>query len=201
LIGVFAALHDHLGRVGLAFVDGHQDFYTGFSSPTGEAADMDLAILTGNGPSGLIDLARSSPLVWPDDVVMLGYRDAAVAREDGALDPLLAAPGIHLYDAQALQQKGPDAVGASMAAEFEATPGRFWLHLDLDVLDNRCLPAVDYPMPGGLSWDEVAALMRPLVASPALVGADVTIYNPTLDADARYAQRIVALLADLFAAT
>jgi arginase len=47
LIGVFAALREHYGRVGLAFVDGHLDFYDGRSSPTGEAADMELAILLG----------------------------------------------------------------------------------------------------------------------------------------------------------
>ncbi|MGH7411408.1 MAG: arginase family protein [Candidatus Methylomirabilis sp.] len=63
LIGVCAALRDHFGRVGLAFVDGHLDFYDGRSSPTGEAADMELAILTGVGPHGLIDLAGPPPLM------------------------------------------------------------------------------------------------------------------------------------------
>lgn len=40
---------DAVGRVGLWFVDGHADFLDGWSSPTGEAADMELAILTGAG--------------------------------------------------------------------------------------------------------------------------------------------------------
>ncbi len=75
LVGVFAALQDVFGYVGLAFVDGHQDFYDGKSSPTGEAADMELAILTGNGPRGLIDITGKVPLVRPEDVFILGYRD------------------------------------------------------------------------------------------------------------------------------
>ena len=62
LIGVFAALRDGYGDVGLAFVDGHLDFYDGVSSTTGEAADMELAILTGLGPAGLVDLAGPPPL-------------------------------------------------------------------------------------------------------------------------------------------
>ena len=52
MLGVFQALPRGCG---LWFIDGHADFYDGESSPTGEAADMDLAILTGHGPAGLID--------------------------------------------------------------------------------------------------------------------------------------------------
>src|SRR5262245_55938359 len=47
LLGVFSAVPH---GTGLWFVDGHADFFDGESSPTGEAADMDLAILTGHGP-------------------------------------------------------------------------------------------------------------------------------------------------------
>ena len=48
--------------------------------------------------------------------------------------------------------------------------GRFWIHLDVDVLDERAMPATDYLMPGGLEWDELAALLAPLAASPASPG-------------------------------
>ena len=58
----------------LWFVDGHADFYDGESSPTGEAADMDLSILTGHGPSGLLE--REGPLVDPGSVILLGHRPA-----------------------------------------------------------------------------------------------------------------------------
>jgi hypothetical protein len=36
----------------------YADFFDGETSPTGEAADMDLAILTGHGPAGLLDGPR-----------------------------------------------------------------------------------------------------------------------------------------------
>lgn len=89
LLGVFEALP---GGSGLWFVDGHADFYDGESSPTGEAADMDLAILTGHGPPGLLD--REVPLVEPPAVVLLGHRPGElhpdVAAENARLDP-----GIH----------------------------------------------------------------------------------------------------------
>ena len=52
LVGALAAAKERLGRVGLAFVDGHLDYFGGETSPSGEAADMDLAFVTGYGPKG-----------------------------------------------------------------------------------------------------------------------------------------------------
>jgi len=191
LIGIGAALHEHFGPVGLAFVDGHLDCYTGQSSPTGETADMDLAILTGIGPSKLIDLGGPAPLIAPENVVVLGHRDPE------ELGTATVAPGITLFDVPAIRRTGPAQVGAQTARRLEAMPGRFWLHLDLDVLDQEALPAVDYRMPNGLDWPEVRELVRPLAQSPAVMGMDVTIYNPTLDPDGCHAKQIVKLLADV----
>jgi len=43
LVGALAAAKQRLGRAGLAFLDGHVDYFGGDTSPSGEAADMDLA--------------------------------------------------------------------------------------------------------------------------------------------------------------
>lgn len=80
LLGALAGVRDVLGRVGLWFVDGHADYLDAKSSPTGEAADMELAMLTGNGPPGLVDLAGEVPLVEPADVVILGHRPPPCTR-------------------------------------------------------------------------------------------------------------------------
>ena len=37
--------------MGLVFFDGHADFHNSETSPTGEAADFELAFLTGRGPA------------------------------------------------------------------------------------------------------------------------------------------------------
>lgn len=197
LIGVFAALRRQIGRVALAFVDGHLDFYDGRTSPTGEAADMDLAVLSGLGPPPLTNLGGASPMVLPQDVAVLGYRDAEEARRHGMPDPAHLAPGMTLVDAQRMKRLDRSALGKQVADRFGSEPGRFWLHLDFDVLDEKLLPAVDYRMSDGLDWDELAELVRPLASSPALVGADITIYNPTLDPDRRYARQIVDWLTSI----
>ena len=90
LLGVFSALPRGSG---LWFIDGHADFFDGQSSPTGEAADMELAILTGHGPPGLLD--RDEPLLEPGAVVLLGHRPGElhpdVALENARLDPAIQA--------------------------------------------------------------------------------------------------------------
>lgn len=201
LLGVFQAMPTGCG---LWFVDGHADFYDGETSPTGEAADMDLAILTGHGPAGLIDgdppapraALGATPLLDPAATVLLGHRpselNADVAFENARLDP-----AIHALTAPEIRDRGAAVAGEEAATRLSA--GRAWLHLDLDVLDETALPAVSYPQPLGLDWDELAALTRPLVAAPGLIGLSIADFNPDRDPDGAYAERVVGLLESLLA--
>ena len=183
LLGVMAAV----GDAGLLFVDGHLDCYDGASSLSGEGADMELAILLGVGPPALVG---ATPRLTPERVVVLGPADEEEATANGAPDPRVFAPAMPIVTADELRQ---DPARHARAA-LERLAGPFWLHLDLDVLNERELPAVDYPQPNGLSWDELLALLRPVFADERLLGADVTILNPVLDPDGRYSARTVELL-------
>jgi arginase len=40
------------------------------------------------------------------------------------------------------------------------------------------MPAVDYRLPGGLSFAELAELLQSLLRTDLAVGMDVTIFNP-----------------------
>jgi arginase family enzyme len=190
LLGVFDVLPPDSG---LWFVDGHADFFDGESSPTGEAADMDLAILTGHGPPGLLD--RDEAVLDPTAVVLLGHRPAElhpdIARENARLDP-----AIHALTAPEVREGGPAQVGTNAAARLAERPA--WLHLDLDVLDGDVLPAVSYPQALGLDWDQVVELVRPLATAPNLLGASVADFNPDCDTDGTHAAQVVDALASLF---
>jgi arginase family enzyme len=185
LLGVFGAAPP---GTGLWFVDGHADFYDGESSPTGEAADMDLAILTGHGPSGILD---SSALLDPAAVMLLGHRPDELSHDVAAENAGLA-PAIEALTAPEIRLRGAAAVGAEAAARLSDRPA--WLHLDLDVLDEVALPAVSYPQPLGLYWEDLLALARPLIDAPNLIGASVADYNPDRDPDGRHARAIVDAL-------
>ena len=201
LIGVIAALRQEYRDIGLAFIDGHLDFYDGKSSPTGETADMELAILTGVGPSGLIDLSGCTPLISPQDIVVIGFRNAEQTVADGAPNPAALFPEMKLFDVESVNKLGAKKIGNNVRKQFEEKSKKFWLHLDLDVLDENILPAVDFRLPNGMNWKEVTELVNPLVQSDALIGMDVTIFNPVLDThDRYYAKRIVEFLSDILRA-
>ncbi|HTG47689.1 MAG TPA: arginase family protein [Actinomycetota bacterium] len=191
LPGALAGARDAVGRLGLAYLDGHLDLYDGRTSPTGEAADMPVAAALGIGPAAWVD-ACGGPSVDAPDVRILGYRDLDQSLDDGMVDPR-AIEGLGLADVDAVRE-APAEIGTQAAAELAAGPGRFWFHLDVDVLDEVVFPATDYLFPGGLTWDELQPLLDPLLSSPDLLGASIGCYNPTKDADRRDGLALVGAL-------
>ncbi len=71
------------------------------------------------------------------------------------------------------------------------------MHFDVDVFDEEEMPAVTYPQPNGLDWDQLGALLRPLASSPALVGLSVADFVPDKDSDGHHARRLVDLVGGL----
>ena len=181
------------GRFGLLHVDGHADFWHPSQEDLGEAASLDLALVTGRGPALITDLEGLAPLVRDEDVAQLGYRSA---ENDSYLDEHVRDSAISVHDFGDVRR---DGIEASTAAVLGVVARReldgFWLHLDVDVLDDRLMPAVDYREPGGLTWQEAEHVLAAAAGSGRMVGMQVTIYNPALDdPDAPLAERIVDLL-------
>ena len=72
-----------------------------------------------------------------------------------------------------------------------------WIHLDVDVLDDAVMPAVDSRQSDGLSYAELELLLRPLLDSRMVVGMNVTIYDPERDRDGGAGRALVEGLARL----
>lgn len=169
------------GRYGLLFIDGHADFYQPDASPTGEAADMDLALATGHGPKLLTDIEGRGPLVRDEDAVVFGFRDAEDQVKYGS-QPL--PPAMRAFDLATVRRLGTDeAARQAVAHVSRAELDGFFVHVDADCLDDAIMPAVDYHLPDGLAWHELERVLSTALASGRCVGLEVTIYNPTLDAD------------------
>jgi arginase len=186
LLGNLLALRRR-GRHGLLFLDGHADFYQPEAEPNGEAASMELALATGRGPAVVTNLEGRGRLVREGDVVVLGRRDAADADAHGS--QRIEDTAIEVIDLPVVRTAGAEAAAARALQRLSAPAlDGFWIHLDADVLDDAVMPAVDYRMPDGLSWDELAAVLRASVASGRAVGIEITIFNPKLDADGSIAR-------------
>ena len=182
LIGNVLALR-RLGRYGLFFIDGHADFYLPQESPTGEVADMDLAIVAGHGPDILTDIDHLEPLVMEQDVVVFGYRDAEQSAKYGCQDikKTTKMKAIELDDVRRLGFQNAADLGIATLLKNELAG--FWIHLDADVLDDFIMPAVDYRLPGGITFTELSNLLKLLLLSKKAMGISLTIFNPTLDID------------------
>ena len=74
----------------------------------------------------------------------------------------------------------------------------YWVHLDLDVLDEKVLPATDYLMPGGLGFAELEPLLRGIVHGERFAGMSVACLNPDKDPEGRNARQVTELLVDVF---
>ena len=195
LLGNLLALKRR-GRYGLLFIDGHADFYNPEANPNGEAASMDLAFATGRGPDVLTNIEGRRPLVNDEDVVAFGYRDA---EEQALYGSQRLPPQLRAIDLPRIRSCGVDAAASEAVSHLtrDRGPDRgFWMHVDADVLDDAIMPAVDYRLPDGLSWDELTAAMRIAIESRRVVGLEVTIYNPNLDPDGAGARGLVNVIAD-----
>ncbi len=199
LLGALLAARRRGIDAGLVFVDGHEDAWDPRRSPTGEAADSEIALALGwvPGPGALAGLL---PCLTAAGLVQLGPRDGeelARAGQPSLVDRVDVLTGDRLAAPGGLQ------LGLRLAAAMVARHPRWWLHVDLDVLSTAALPAVDYPQPGGLGWDQLGQLTAALLALGGCSGISVCIYNPDLDAGAaadQVAGYIAAAAAHLAAA-
>jgi arginase len=192
LLGNLLALRRR-GRHGLLFIDGHADFYQPDAEPNGEAASMDLALATGRGPDVVTNLEGRGPLVRDEDVVQLARRDAEEAADAGS--QRIEDTAITVMDLATLRQRGVERAASDALERLVATElDGFWLHVDCDALDDAVMPAVDYRLPGGLTWSELETLIQLAVATGHVVGIEVTIFNPSLDGDGSLARALVGCL-------
>jgi arginase len=113
----------------------------------------------------------------------------------------MAASTIHYTDLATIRQLGPQACAqAFLEHVVSAKLDGFWIHFDVDVLNNKLMPAVDSPQPGGLTYAELVALLLPLLTSHQAVGLDLTILDPSLDPTGIVTQGLVAGISPLLEA-
>jgi arginase len=194
LIGTLLALRRTKKKYGLFFIDGHADFYQPEASPTGEVADMELAIVSGRGPDILANIDGLKPLVRDQDVVVFGYRDAEQAAGYGSQD--VRDTDMCIFDLSKIREISiAKAANIAVRRLLKQNLDGFWIHLDVDVLDDEIMPAVDYRLDGGISFSELSDLIRILFSSRCpVVGMTITIFNPNMDLDGSTARKFVSSL-------
>jgi arginase len=196
LLGTVSGLRDRLGDVGLVFIDGHEDTMPLDVSEDGEAANAELGLLLGltgrllSGP-----LEHRLPALRSEALAVLGPRDEAWRRQFnvGSLRDRAI-----WFRSDTDVAADPVTAGRGAAQHVQAEADRWWLHVDLDVLDPahfeaQGLPEVD-DEPGGLTWRQLTDLLIAAVETGGCLGWSLAIYDPDQDPHRTDARQIVELV-------
>jgi arginase len=198
LLAAVPAVRDIAGRAGLLFVDGHEDATPMDLSPSGEAANMEIALLLGlTGERAPQPLRDRLPALTPGAIAMLGPRDRLFRQ---AANVPTIADRVWLRSADEVSADPPGY--ARMAVEHVVThASRWWLHIDLDVLERSDFAACGAPgevsLAGGLTWRQLTEATTSALQRGGCAGWSLTIYNPDLDPDRSAARRIVGFVAQV----
>ncbi|MCR6721407.1 MAG: arginase family protein [Chitinophagaceae bacterium] len=178
------------GRFGLFYLDGHTDFMDIRLSSTGGAGGMAASLVAGRGYEGLTKLDGfknyiDEPLIW-----CVGNREY-----DDEYESEVRNSEATYYPLHAMRARGM----VSLAMDFldqmnnENVDG-FWIHFDVDVLNDNIMPCVDSRTPDGLSYEELTDILGTLFIHPRFTGITLTILDPELDTDEKYTRELVKVL-------
>jgi arginase len=196
LIGIMQGLSS-IGNYGLIFIDAHADFYEPEKSTTGEVADMDLAIVTGRGPEILANIDHLKPYVTDEHVIHIGQRDWEETKKFGSQD--IRNSGIKCVSMDEIGKKGTvKALDEIIHHAGNIDAEGFWIHFDTDVLNDDINPAVDYRIPGGMSFEQAETFVHHLLQAVSIAGMSVTIYNPQLDQRGNIGRNIATSIGRMF---
>jgi arginase family enzyme len=174
--GTMSAAIDQLPDLRLIFLDAHGDFNTAATSPSGYLSGMCLAHACGDWAEGLPWMGtRPFP---GEQTYLIGGRQ---------LDPgeglNLARRGVRIVDHDEVVRL---AQGAPV-----------WVHIDLDILSPQEMFAVSHPVPGGMTFDELARLLASIADVSLVKGVAICGYQPAKDPNRVLPDRIAAAFARL----
>lgn len=192
LLGTTSALKLSQPQCGLITLDGHADFYYPHESTTGEAADMDVALVAGHGPNSLVNIHGQGPYIMEENIIHIGQRDQKETREYDSHQ--IQETDIHCLSLEEIKKNGIEKITTKIKELLlKDSIKEYWLHFDTDVIDDEINPAVDYRLEGGLSIEECKHMLKSILNTQKIAGISISIYNPNLDQERIIAKRIIEL--------
>ena len=165
------------GEPGILWLDAHGDFNTPITSPSGFIGGMCLAMTCGHGPNLTDEIEKLRPLISEENIIHIGSR---------ALDPeearTMEESPLVIHSALEVHRDGVEKTIETAAQRLEEHCDWIVCHLDLDVIDPRIMPAVNFPTLGeALTMDETITIIRGLRATNKLRVFNIAAYNPMMD--------------------
>ncbi|WP_276501362.1 arginase family protein [Terrimonas pollutisoli] len=170
------------GDYGLFHLDGHTDYMWPEFSQTGGAAGMGLALVAGVGHEKLTNISGLRPYIKEENIYCVGNREY-----DDEYVALSVNSGMRYIDLAGIRSEGiKNIVNDFLKMIHDKKLDGFWIHFDVDALNDEIMPCVDSRTEDGLWYNELKEMLKPLIQSPQLTGMEITILDPTLDRDEKY---------------
>ncbi|WBV57784.1 arginase family protein [Chryseobacterium daecheongense] len=187
LIGTAIALKK-LGNFGLFYLDGHTDYIPPELSPSGGVAGMDLAIVSGMGHQKLTNIRGLRPYFIEENIFCVGN---AETDDEDYVNQVINS-GVHYYDLESLRKNGFSKTAEDFLkmVQQKGLDG-FFIHFDVDVLNDQIMPAVDSRTEDGIDYNNLREILTPLIENDQCFGIEITILDPDYDKQGVYTKAFV----------
>jgi arginase len=190
-LGVVAGF-EH-ARCGVVWIDAHADFNTPESTTSGFFPGMSAAVLTGRCYSSYWGKIGDNTPIAEENVAMFGVRELSPDAERDRLE----RSAIRVVRWQEGTAQG-DVLGT--LDDLRVRVADIYLHVDFDAFAPDLAPGVaDDPVPGGLSFDDAATVIRASAERFRIRAATLATFTPDSDEDDKTLQlglRLVELLGE-----
>ncbi|MDX7950275.1 arginase family protein [Lichenihabitans sp. Uapishka_5] len=119
-------------------------------------------------------MRRAAELPFVRSMTQVGLRAAGSARREEV--EAARAWGSHLVTVRQARSQGMAEIAKSIPRD-----GEILIHIDCDALDPSFCPGVNALSPGGLTFDEVTALLAATLQNRRLAGFSIVEFNPAGD--------------------
>ena len=174
-IGTVAGHVERSDGVGLVYFDLHADLNIPSSAAPGALDWMGMAHMLGDegAERELVEVGPRTPLLAPDQVVVLGWGPEQARPHERETIGRLELEAIPVGEVR------ENPAGAARRALDILAADRVVVHFDVDVIDFTDTPLSENPGRNeGIAYEQAAAALEVLLASPALAGVTVTELNP-----------------------
>jgi agmatinase len=140
-------------------------------------------------------MRRASEMDWIGDIIQVGIRGVGSARDQEVRDALA-------YGAKIVTARTVHAAGIQESVVDLVPPDRpCFITIDCDGLDPSVMPAVGAPVPGGLTFLQVAGIVQAVARKAPVAGLSLVELTPARDVNGISALTAARIIMNLIGVT
>jgi arginase len=183
--------------LGLIWIDAHMDAHTFETTPSENIHGMPVAALLGQADQRLAQIYGNHPRLYPSQLVIIGARSFEPPEQ-----ALLKRLGVRVCTMGDIYRKGGlRPLLLKEIARLRHRCRRYGISIDLDAVDPDDAPGVSSAAPGGLSGAALCRALAGLGGDPALIGLEISEFNPRNDRGHRTERLVEQLIGAVYGET